>query len=129
MQYIYICLIPYLLVGLGGAVGSMMRYALGNWIKSSFIEAWPLGTFVTNITGCLLIGFLYGLHMPDPFDQKLTTRLLLITGFCGGYTTFSSFSLETVLLIKDGNVGLAGGYVIATCFCCILGVYLGLKWA
>jgi len=91
-----------LIIGLGGAIGSIFRYLVqvctGRWITLNF----PLGTLLVNISGCLLIGLFYG------FSTKYTGittewKLFLITGLCGGYTTFSSFSYESISLFKQGN--------------------------
>lgn len=89
----------FLYVGLGGAVGCMARYGvnvvIGGWWRHHF----PLGTFLVNMTGCFLIGILFGLGLRQPWMQG-TGWLLLGTGFCGGYTTFSAFALENVQLLQ-----------------------------
>jgi CrcB protein len=95
---------PLLLIGLGGGIGSMLRYLLtvsaGRWITQTF----PIGTLLVNISGCLLIGLLYGLSTKYALIT-LEWRLFLITGLCGGYTTFSSFSYESITLFKQGEIG------------------------
>lgn len=86
-----------LLVGLGGAAGSIVRYLLG---KTYNEHAFPYGTFAANIIGCLIIGLLWGYFTRNINE---TLRLLLITGFCGGFTTFSTFSFETVQMLQQNR--------------------------
>ena len=93
---------PLLIIGLGGCIGSIFRYLIQMYIGRSITQAFPLGTLLVNISGCLIIGLLYG------FSAKYAAitvewRLFLVTGLCGGYTTFSSFSYESISLFKQGN--------------------------
>jgi CrcB protein len=112
-----------LLVGLGGFLGSMGRYALSAWIGALHpSSSFPWGTFCVNVGGCLLIGLLYGLSERASFFT-LELRYLLITGFLGGFTTFSAFSIETLNLWQRGDWMLGSAYaagsvvlgVLATC--------------
>ncbi len=111
-------------VGLGGAAGSMARYLLSTWtLGGQAILGFPAGTFVVNAAGSLLIGILL---------QTLTSSTagwLLVTGFCGGFTTFSTFSADTVRLLRAGDYGPAAGYVLLSVGVCLaftmLGMYLG----
>lgn len=80
----------------------MGRYVLGMALQRHFNSAFPAGTFIVNITGCFLIGLLYGLANRHAW-LTVEWRLFLVTGICGGYTTFSSFSHEAVVLAKEGN--------------------------
>lgn len=90
-------------VGLGGALGSVARYVLSHFVAKTWIVAFPWGTLVVNVAGCLLVGFLSGLVSASPS----TWRLLLVTGFCGGFTTFSTFASESVGLVNSGQAVLA----------------------
>lgn len=103
-----------LLVGLGGGVGSAARYAMTGWVQRTAGAdwPWPLGTFVVNASGSLLIGLLGGLALTRSVPSE-GLRLLLVTGVLGGYTTFSAFSLENLLLIRQGAVLAAAGNAIA----------------
>lgn len=88
-------------VFLGGGTGSLLRYFIQIWCGKSNIEnIFPLGTFLVNITGSLLIGLFYSLSAKTGLPQE--TRLLLTTGFCGGFTTFSTFSYNNLILLKNG---------------------------
>ena len=112
-----------LLVGIGGSIGSMCRYAL-----SSLINKWEIhtawATFASNALGCLLLGLLIAL-----FTRTLNPdlRLLCVVGFCGGFTTFSAFSADTFSLIAKGDYLLAGLYVFGTVSIGFLALVLGIK--
>ncbi len=96
------------LIGLGGGVGAIGRHLLQQYVQGRWPLAWPVGTGVVNAAGCLLAGLVLGLlerHALGP-----AWRLLLITGVCGGFTTFSAFALENVALLRTGQVGLAALY-------------------
>ncbi|HYZ83230.1 MAG TPA: fluoride efflux transporter CrcB [Bryobacteraceae bacterium] len=90
-----------LLVGLGGAVGSVLRYLVSLAVAHRFDHRWPAGTFTVNITGSFLIGLLAGLLLR--FEAPHSWRLLLVTGFLGGYTTFSALESETLTLLQAGD--------------------------
>jgi len=97
------------LIGLGGSLGAAVRYLLGNIIKKS---GFPIVTWFINLTGSFLLGILAGLYQGDVIPDWLW--LLVGVGFCGAYTTFSTFSYETLILINNGKVKTAGIYVIIT---------------
>jgi len=103
-----------LLVGLGGGFGAKLRYKLGAWILHHYVDwRFPLGTFAVNILGCLVAGLLAGLvERHELFSAD--TRLLLFTGVLGGFTTFSAFGVETVSLLRRGDVAVAFTYVFAS---------------
>ena len=88
------------LVGAGGAAGSILRFSVSLITARLINSGFPVATFLVNVTGCLLIGFFSGMFISE--DSK-DIRLLLITGFCGGYTTFSAFSAENLKLLHSGQ--------------------------
>ena len=90
-----------LVIFLGGGIGSIGRYLLGTAIQRLTATPFPAGTFLVNITGCFLIGLFYGLINRHAW-LTVEWRLFLVTGICGGYTTFSSFSYEAVNLAREG---------------------------
>jgi CrcB protein len=115
-----------LLVFLGGGIGSISRYLLGVGTFRSLGPGWPYGTFTANILGGFAMGVLAGwLAHRGGADQE-RWRLLLGVGFMGGFTTFSSFSLETVLMIERRDYGQAAGYVAASAALSIGALFLGL---
>ena len=116
----------YFWIGLGSALGGMARYWLSGVIGERFGEALPVGTLVVNATGSFVIGFLATLTDPDGrIYLSATVRQFLMLGICGGYTTFSSFSLQTLTLAEDGQWLKAGGNCVLSLVLCLLGVWLG----
>ena len=111
-------------VGLGGGVGSIARYLLQRWVNNFYVYSFPLATFLVNIAGCLLIGILYALAEKT---NVLTpaTRLLLITGLCGGFTTFSTFAFENTDLLRTGNYFVFALYAAGSVLVGILAVFIG----
>jgi len=97
---------PIIFVALGGALGSAARYAVSQFISDHTASTFPFSTMAVNIAGCLLIGLVYGLSARHGFLSD-NMKLLLTTGFCGGFTTFSTFSLETIRLGAEGAYGIA----------------------
>lgn len=116
----------YLLIALGGALGSVTRFALSGLMAEHFGETFPWGTLLVNVTGSFVIGFFATLTSPD--GRLLVSpgsRQFFMTGVLGGFTTFSSFSLQTLNLARDGEWLHAGGNVAGSVFACLLAVWLG----
>lgn len=114
-------MLGFLLVGLGGAVGAMARYAIS---LLPYEGTFPLLTWLTNICGAVLIGYVTGVA-----EQKVVsahTMLFLRTGVCGGFTTFSAFSLEAYNLMQQGSYEHAAWYIALSTGICILGIWCGM---
>ena len=116
----------YLWIALGSALGGVGRYAcsglVANWVGQFF----PWGTLFVNVVGSFIIGFFASLTGPD--GRMLVPgeiRQFVMTGICGGYTTFSSFSLQTLALIQDGEIGYAGANVGVSVAVCLVSVWVG----
>ncbi|HEU5123716.1 MAG TPA: fluoride efflux transporter CrcB [Verrucomicrobiae bacterium] len=123
-------MLAYLWVAIGGALGSVARFWMSGAIASRVGETFPVGTMVINILGSLLIGFAAGLSAPDGrWILSPATRQFVMIGFCGGYTTFSSFSLQTLKLIQDRQWLYAGGNILLSVTLCLIGVWLGFLLA
>lgn len=101
----------YLAVFIGGGIGSVARFIVASWVGQKWGRSFPLGTFVVNVMGSFLIGFLMTL-MADRFVENPQWRLLLVVGGLGGYTTFSTFQYETGRLVVDGEFVYAGLNII-----------------
>jgi len=113
-----------LLVFVGGGFGSVLRYIIGKYFYATQ-HGFPYGTFVVNILGSLLIGIIIGLAAKHNSISQSQT-LLLATGFCGGFTTFSSFAFENHVFLKNGDFTSLTIYTIASFVLGILSVFLGL---
>ena len=110
-----------------GAAGAVMRYVVGGWVRDRTEGVFPWGTFLVNASGSLLLGFLVGLSLYDAFPE--TPLLVLGTGFCGAYTTFSTFTFETVRLIEGGAVNQAFRNTAGTLVTCAAAAAAGLALA
>ncbi|MDP4278606.1 MAG: fluoride efflux transporter CrcB [Bacteroidota bacterium] len=108
------------LVFVGGGLGSVFRTLVG---KLFSFAGFPLGTFIVNIVGSLLIGFIYALFSRQVIGSDY--RLFFAVGFCGGFTTFSTFSNESLHYLRSGQSGLFFGYALASVTICLLAVWLG----
>ena len=114
-----------LLVAFGGGVGSVARYLCQKWFGESYPHPFPSGTFVVNLVGCFLIGIIYAASEKTTFVAP-QVRLLLITGFCGGFTTFSTFAFENMNLLRAGDIVYFLIYVSASVVLGILAVFAGI---
>ncbi len=117
-----------LAVALGGAVGSVLRFLTGNWVVAQWPRHFYLGTFTVNIIGCLLIGLLSGLFLLRS-DLPIELRSGLIIGVLGGFTTFSSFSLEVLKLFESGRLNEAFAYLLCSTLGGVLAVWGGFALA
>ena len=117
-----------LYVGAGGALGSISRYALAYLIQSRSTSPFPSATLLINITGSMLLGLIMR-YAADTSAISVEARLLLTTGFCGGYTTFSTFSYETVRLIEDGDYRRAAAYATLSVVLSLAGIFAGFALA
>ena len=116
----------YLAVAMGGALGTVGRYFLSGVVANAFGETFPWGTLIINVTGSFVIGFFSTLTGPDGrLFVSGTTRQFVMVGLCGGYTTFSSFSLQTLNLMNDREWLYAGANVLGSVILCLLFVWLG----
>ncbi len=117
-----------LVIALGGAAGAVCRYLVAGWVQSSAESLFPFGTLAVNVVGCFLFGILAtmltgAILVPEP------VRLLLLVGFLGAFTTFSTFGWETMAMLDDGEAGLAIANVLASNLLGFAGVWLGLRLA
>lgn len=114
-----------LLIGLGGGIGSMLRYLTSTVVANRWGSLFPYGTFVVNVVGCVVIGIAYGLASRYGwFSPQM--RLFLATGVCGGYTTFSAFAYENISLLQGGNYLLALTYIVASVVLCLIATFVGM---
>jgi CrcB protein len=115
----------YLLVGLGGGLGSMLRYLVGGYASGRMNARFPYGTFLVNCTGCFLIGLVVAI-LAERTDLSPNWKYLIPIGFIGGYTTFSSFELETFRSVENGEMLIAGLNVSLSVVIGFIGVWLGM---
>ena len=113
------------LVGIGGMVGAVSRYLIGNWVHDSLGTSWfPYGTLTVNVVGCLLIGLLAGLADTRQL-LSAEARALLMVGVLGGFTTFSAFGYETMTLVRDGNAAAGITNVAVSVVAGLAAVWIG----
>ena len=119
-------MMAYLLIGIGGGLGSAARYWFSGAVARQFGEIFPWGTLLVNVSGSFVIGFLAALA--EPGGRRFigpTGRQFFMYGVCGGYTTFSSFSLQTLELVREGDWFKAGANAAASVGFCLAAVWLG----
>jgi CrcB protein len=116
----------YVWVAVGSALGGMLRYWCSGVATRLIGETFPWGTVIVNVLGSFVIGLTFTLTGPDGrLLVSSNARTFVMVGLCGGYTTFSSFSLQTLNLIRDGELMLAGANIVASVLLCMLAVWLG----
>jgi fluoride exporter len=115
-------------IAFGAAAGGVSRFYLGAAVQQRLGAAFPWGTLVINVTGSLLLGFLIRYALATP-AVSVEMRAMLTTGFCGGYTTFSSYSYETAILFEEGQFGRAAVYSISSVLLALLGTICGFMLA
>lgn len=113
-----------ILVGAGSAMGGILRFLAGKAVMQVFPYPFPLATFAINISGSFLIGFLFAVY-GKAGNLPPATLLLLTTGFCGGFTTFSSFTYENLLLLRNGQYAIAATYIAASIVLGMIAVFAG----
>jgi CrcB protein len=119
-------MLPYLLVGIGSFVGGNARYILAKWVGGVIEGRFPLGTLLINVSGSFVLGVIGGLIAQRAIPNADAVRLALGVGFCGGFTTFSTFEFETHALLEDGAWLIAVANVVLSVFAGLVAVRLGL---
>lgn len=113
-----------LIIGTGSFVGGVVRYLLSRVIQNNIISVFPYGTFVVNVLGCFIIGLVYAFANKGNIINA-EWRMFLTVGFCGGFTTFSTFANENLLLLKQGEFMYFAMYTSISVFACLIATYLG----
>ena len=113
-----------LMIGIGGFIGATSRYLLSLFIQNKFLSTFPFGTFSVNIIGCFLIGVVYAIS--EKGNMGIEWRLFLATGILGGFTTFSSFSNETVSMLRDSQYSYVLLYVSGSVILGLLATFCGI---
>ncbi|MEO6188671.1 MAG: fluoride efflux transporter CrcB [Ginsengibacter sp.] len=114
-----------LAVGIGSCIGGLCRYFLTQIIQNKVLSTFPFGTLAVNIIGCLVIGIVFGLSEKGNFNAEW--RMFLVTGILGGFTTFSSFSNESVGMLRDGQLWYAFAYISASVIIGLLATFTGIS--
>jgi len=113
-----------LIIGTGSFIGGVSRFLASRYIQNTVVSGFPYGTLFVNILGCLLIGIFYGMSERGNF-MSAEMRLFLTVGFCGGFTTFSTFASENLSLLKDGNFFYFALYTALSVFLGLMATYFG----
>ena len=111
----------------GSAIGGAARYWIGGLVSRTTDQTFPWGTLVVNVTGAVLVGMLAAVPLQTPVLAWSEAQALLIIGLCGSYTTVSSFALQTLALLRDGQWWAAAGNVAGSLILCLAGVWIGFS--
>ena len=114
-----------LIIGIGGFIGSVLRYLISLSIQNKILSVFPFGTLGVNIIGCLVIGIIFGLSERTSLSSEW--RLFLATGICGGFTTFSAFSIETFGMLREGQLMHAFTYICASVILGLIATFIGIS--
>lgn len=112
----------WLLVFLGGGLGSLSRYGISEWMRAHVKNAFPLATLCSNLISCLVMGITLA-YLAQRQEAPAAIRIFLVVGFCGGFSTFSTFSFETMELFRSGNVVVAAINILISVLSCMLILY------
>lgn len=115
-----------LYIAIGGAFGSVLRYLTTVFVSKFWSNQFPLATFIANFIGCFLIGLFIGILAKNQLEES-NLKWFLVTGFCGGYTTFSAFGIENYNLFQTNNSLLAFGYITLSIILGLFAVWMGLS--
>ncbi|MBU1437258.1 MAG: fluoride efflux transporter CrcB [Gammaproteobacteria bacterium] len=126
MEVVVTSLSQYLAIAAGGAIGASLRFAVSEWLVHLFGRAFPFGTLLVNILGSFVLGLLYGLLVTEQLAPN-PWRIFIGIGVLGAFTTFSTFSMDTVLLLQQGAWLKAGANVVLNLVLCLTLAWLGLK--
>ncbi len=121
-------MLKWILIAAGGALGSVLRYSSQGWAQRLVDGSFPLGTMVVNVSGCLVLGFLAGMFAGATLVRE-EYRIGLTVGVLGGYTTFSTFGLETFYLANDGQWRAAAANMVLSCALGLAAVWIGYRLA
>lgn len=117
-----------LAIAIGGALGSVLRYVLSTSVQNALGRDFPYGTLLVNLVGCLAMGMLFTVFLERAMHES-AWRAGLVIGVLGGFTTFSAFSMETVLLLEEGAYGRAAVYAVASVILCVGATVVGIRLA
>ncbi len=122
------CYLNYLYVALGGALGATGRYIVSMWVNNKYQSVFPYGTFIVNVAGCFVLGVFYTLTL-DKSVLSPQIRTAVNVGFIGAFTTFSTFSLETLNIIRENNIKIALTNIVFSVIVGLLAVWLGMTFS